>query len=305
MFEVESWVWWTLLAALMQAVRTAGQKYLSQEISPLATTLVRYLYGLPFALIWLGILGQYTGFVFPEINLIFLLSGFAAGLLQIVATVLLIRLFTLRNFAIGTTYAKSEVLLTATIGFVFFSEKITWFASFAMIICVTGLVVITIVRVGGMTGLRSKSAIYGLGSGLCFALTSLFLRQASLSLEIPERGDFANMLTASMTLLYMVTLQTVVTTVLVVKMQPGELSRVFKAWRPALFVGFTGVVGSIGWFTAMTLEMASYVKTLGQVEFIMTLLIAVFYFHERPSMKELSGMVLILAGGMMLLVPGI
>jgi len=303
MFEIESWVWWTLLAASMQAIRTAGQKYLSNAISPLATTLVRYLYGLPFAIIWLGLLGQHNGFVFPEINLTFLLSGLIAGLLQIVATVLLIRLFTLRNFAIGTTYAKSEVLLTATIGFVFFSEQITWFAGVAMMICVTGLVVITLARSGGITDLWSRSAIYGLGSGLCFALTSLFLRQASLSLEIADRSDYSNMLTASMTLLYMVSLQTVVTTVLVVRTQPGEFDRILKAWRPALFVGFTGVLGSIGWFTAMTLEMASYVKTLGQVEFIMTLLIAVFYFHERPSIKELVGMVLILSGGMMLLIP--
>lgn len=303
MIELESWVWWTLLAALMQAVRTAGQKHLSKEVSPLATTLVRYLYGLPFALIWFGLLSQYTGFVFPDINPTFLFSGLIAGLLQIVATVLLIRLFTLRNFAIGTTYAKSEVLLTASIGFVFFSEQITWFAGFAMIVCVMGLIIITLARAGGIKGLWSQSAIYGLGSGLCFALTSLFLRQASLSLEIAERSEYASMLTASMTLLYMVCLQTFVTTVLVVKTQPGELSRVFKAWRPALFVGFTGVLGSIGWFTAMTLEMASYVKTLGQVEFIMTLLIAVFYFHEKPSMKELAGMAMILSGGLMLLVP--
>jgi drug/metabolite transporter (DMT)-like permease len=235
------------------------------------------------------------------LNITFLWSGFVAGVLQILATILLIRLFSLRNFAVGTTYAKSEVLLTAAIGFVFFTEEITFISGTAMVICVLGLIVISIARSDGLQGLWSRSAAYGLGAGLCFSLTSLFLRQASLSLEVLERSEGANMLTASMTLIYMVSLQTLITTFLVVKTQPGEMQRVFKAWRPAIFVGFTGVIGSIGWFTAMTLEMASYVKTLGQVEFLFTLLIAVFYFRESPSGKEWLGMLMILAGALMLL----
>ncbi|MFT7688621.1 MAG: drug/metabolite transporter (DMT)-like permease [Candidatus Azotimanducaceae bacterium] len=301
MISIESWVWWTLLAAFMQAVRTAGQKYLSNDISPLATTLVRYLYGLPFAAIWFYLLFKYVGLDLPNLNITFLWSGFVAGVLQILATILLIRLFSLRNFAVGTTYAKSEVLLTAAIGFVFFTEEITFISGTAMVICVLGLIVISIARSDGLQGLWSRSAAYGLGAGLCFSLTSLFLRQASLSLEVLERSEGANMLTASMTLIYMVSLQTLITTFLVVKTQPGEMQRVFKAWRPAIFVGFTGVIGSIGWFTAMTLEMASYVKTLGQVEFLFTLLIAVFYFRESPSGKEWLGMLMILAGALMLL----
>jgi drug/metabolite transporter (DMT)-like permease len=301
LISIESWVWWTLLAAFMQAVRTAGQKHLSNEVSALATTLVRYLYGLPFAAVWLYLVQRHLDLDLPDLNMTFLCSGFVAGILQIVATVALIRLFSLRNFAVGTTYAKSEVLLTAAIGFVFFTEKITLISGGAMIICVLGLIVISIAKSDGLEGLWSRSAAYGLGAGLCFSLTSLFLRQASLSLEVLERSEGANILTASMTLMYMVSLQTVITTFFVVKTQKGELQRVFRAWRPALFVGFTGVVGSIGWFTAMTLEMASYVKTLGQIEFVFTMLIAVFYFRERPSGKEWLGMLMILCGGLLLL----
>jgi len=285
----------------MQAVRTAGQKHLSNEVSPLAATLVRYLYGLPFAGIWFYLLYRHLHIDLPDLNFTFIWSGFVAGVLQIVATVLLIRLFSLRNFAVGTTYAKSEVLLTAAIGFVFFTEKITLISGTAMVICVLGLIVISMAKSDGLDGLWSRSAAYGLGAGLCFSLTSLFLRQASLSLDVLERNEGANMLTASMTLIYMVSLQTVITTLLVVKLQPGEMQRVFSAWRPAVFVGFTGVVGSIGWFTAMTLEMASYVKTLGQIEFVFTLLIAIFYFRETPSGKEWLGMLMILVGALMLL----
>lgn len=76
---------------------------------------------------------------------------------------------------------------------------------------------------------------------------------------------------------------------------------VLGKWRPGLFVGITSVIGSAGWFTAMTLERASYVKTLGQVEFLITLGIAIFYFKEVPTRKEITGMLLIMAGIIVLL----
>jgi len=83
--------------------------------------------------------------------------------------------------------------------------------------------------------------------------------------------------------------------------QPGQISVILRNWRPSLFVGITSVVGSVGWFTAMTLELASYVKTLGQLEFIFTVLIAVFYFKEKPTRLEVAGMLLIVSGGVALL----
>jgi len=294
--ELEPWVWWTLLAAMMQAIRTAGQKQLTSQITPLAATLVRYLYGLPFALLWLAYVGSTLDFQFPPLNTNFLISGAIAGMLQIVATVLLVRLLTLRNFAVGTTYVKSEILLTAVIGYFFFTENITVIGWFAIIICVLGLVTISYSKTGRLSSFWNQSALYGLGAGFCFALTSLFLRQASLSLAIDDP-----MLSAGMTLAYMVCLQTVTTLVWVRAQQPGEITKVTTAWRPALFVGITGVLGSIGWFTAMTLEIASYVKTLGQLEFVFTLALTVFYFRETPSRLELIGMILVVLGGIVLL----
>ncbi|HIG39901.1 MAG: EamA family transporter [bacterium] len=299
--SLEPWVFWTLLAASMQAVRTAGQRHLTSEITPLAATLVRYLFGLPFVALWLAYvsstyLSVEGNTALPSLNLTFLRSAFLAGILQIFATVLLIQLLTLRNFAVGSTYVKSEILLTAIIGYFFFTEAITLIGWVAIIVCVAGLMVVSISKSGGLNSLWNRSALYGLGSGLCFALTSLFLRQASLSLGVED-----SMLSAGMTLTYMVILQTMITVVWVRWQQPGEISKVFQQWRPALFVGITSVIGSVGWFTAMTLELASYVKTLGQVEFLLTVLIAIFYFKERPTRPEVVGMLLIISGGIVLL----
>ncbi|MCB1644295.1 MAG: DMT family transporter [Pseudomonadales bacterium] len=294
---LDSWILWTCLAAGMQSVRTAAQKYLTGDMSAVAATLVRYLFGLPFALAWFAALAAARDWHLPDIGLTFLICGLLAGILQILATVLLVHLFTLRNFAVGNTYVRSEIVLTALIGYFFFSEAITLLGWIAVLVCVSGLVLISLAKTGRLSSLWNESAMFGLGSGLAFALTSLLLRKGSLSLPVDDP-----MLTASMTLLYMVLLQTCLTSAWVAARQPEEFGILRRKWRACLFVGATGVAGSVGWFTAMTLELAAYVKTLGQIEFLFSLSIAWFYFRERPRRQELIGMVLIVAGALGILI---
>ena len=59
------------------------------------------------------------------------------------------------------------------------------------------------------------------------------------------------------------------------------------------FVGFTSVAGSVGWFTSMSLQNAALVRTLGQTEFIVSLLITYLYFGEKISAREYLGVALI------------
>ena len=308
---LESWIFWALLAALMQSVRTAGQKYLTDHISALGATLVRYLFGLPFAVAYLLLLMHRSDGSLPDLNDTFILSVLLAGILQIIATILLIRLFTFRNFAVGSTYVRSEIMLTAIIGAVFFAEAVSPLGWSAIAVIFAGLIVISSGRVspgrvspgrtslggkGKLEGLWNRSAAYGLGAGAMFALTSLLIRQASLSLGIQDA-----MLSAAITLAFMISMQTVITFFWVLKQNAAEIVTIMHQWRPSLFVGITSVVGSAGWFTAFTLERAAYVKTLGQVEFLITLTIAVLYFKEIPSKPELTGMLLIVVGVIVLL----
>ncbi len=293
---LESWIFWALLAASMQSVRTAGQKYLTGHISALGATLVRYLFGLPFVALYLGWL-VYRGDPFlPELNSTFYVCAVIAGLLQIGATILLIRLFSLRNFAVGSNYIRGEILFTALIGTLVFGEMISVPGWIAILISFSGLLVISLGHTGKLSSLWNRSAAYGLGAGLAFSLTSLLIRKASLSIGINDP-----MLSAAITLTFMVTMQTMITLPWVVLKDSKELGVIFHHWRPSLFVGITSIIGSAGWFTAFTLEKAAYVKTLGQVEFITTLFIAVLYFKERPTRSEITGMLLIVSGVILLL----
>jgi drug/metabolite transporter (DMT)-like permease len=293
---VESWIFWSLLAASMQAVRTAGQKYLIAEISPLGATLVRFLFGLPFAIAYVTWLSAERDFVLPDWNIRFLVFGVMAGLLQIIATVLLIRLFTLRNFAVGSCYIRTEVLITAIVGLLLFGELVSLLGWVAIITCVIGLLLITVAKTGRISDLWNISALYGLTSGVCFSFASLLIRQASLSFNIDDP-----MFTAALTLVYMVFVQTLISLAMLVYQNAAELAIIVRKWRASVFVGFTSVLGSAGWFTAFTLERAAYVKTLGQMEFLLTLAISILYFKEVPNRTELLGMVILVSGVILLL----
>jgi drug/metabolite transporter (DMT)-like permease len=165
-----------------------------------------------------------------------------------------------------------------------------------MLACVVGLVLITVSKSGRLSDLWNLSSLYGLGAGLAFSLTSLLIRQASLSFGLDDA-----MFTAALTLAYMILVQTVMCLAMLLVQNAAEFRVIIRKWKPSLFVGATSVVGSAGWFTAFTLERAAYVKTLGQVEFVLTLAISILYFKERPKKLELLGMAVLISGVILLL----
>ena len=288
-----TWVYLTLMASTAQAVRTGGQKHLTAHLSPIAVTFVRFLYGLPFAILYFLIIQNQYDKPFPILSTTFLGFSLAMGLMQIAATTLLIYLFSLRNFATGTTYARTEAFLTAIVGALFFNEVIQLQGWFAIGVSVSGVLLITVVRTSGamVTRLWNKSAAIGLGSGLAFAFSSLLLRKASLSL-----GDSDFLFTAALTLMTVVCIQTTILGTYLLVAERDQFRILLREWKVSAFVGLTSIIGSIGWFTAMTIQSPSYVKALGQIEFIFTLAISVLFFKERSSPKELVGMALVAAG---------
>lgn len=96
-----------------------------------------------------------------------------------------------------------------------------------------------------------------------------------------------------MVLFYMVALQTAICLVWVVWRDSSQLGLIRRNLRASLFIGFTSVAGSVGWFTAMSLQEAALVKTLGQLEFVVTLLITYRYFGERINAREYLGILLV------------
>ena len=75
--------------------------------------------------------------------------------------------------------------------------------------------------------------------------------------------------------------------------EPGEITRVLSRWRRTIMVGITGALGSLGWFAAFSLQNAAYVRVLGQVEIVFTLIASALVFYERLRGREAAGVALV------------
>ena len=298
---MELWVPVTLAAAFMQNLRSALQKHLKESLSTSGATYCRFAYAVPLAIAYVVLLGEGFGFEWPAPNPRFALFAMVGGLTQITATALLVYLFALRNFAVGTTYSKTETVQAAVFGVVILGEPVSLAAAIAIGVSLAGVMIISVARsrltlrnlLRGWTG---RAAFIGVLSGTFFGLSAVAYRAASLSL-----GGEGFLMQAAFTLACVVVFQSAVMTVWIRLREPGELTRVLRGWRVASLVGVSGMLGSAGWFTAMTLENAAYVRAVGQIELVFTLVASYFFFRERSTALELAGIVLIVGGIVILL----
>jgi len=292
---VAPWVLFTVFAAAMQSVRTAGQKSLSDSITPMSATLVRYVFGLPFAFAWLVFL---TGETWPGKLLdalssgTFVVYGVLAGLFQIVATALLILSFRFQNFMVGTSFAKTESIQTAIFGTLFFAAPLSLGGWVAIVVGVVGVWLMAMPDRKKPWDLGAISI--GLGSGACFGFTSLWLREASLSLG----HDVVT--SASITLVLIVCFQSIICVAYTAIKSPEEFSKIGARWPLATFVGATSALGSIGWFTAMTWQNPALVKSLGQIEMLFTAVLTLRLFRERVRLMEWIGVISVVASVVLL-----
>ena len=298
---MELWVPVTLAAAFMQNLRSALQKHLKESLSTSGVTFCRFVYAVPLAITYVTLLGEGFGFQWPAPNPRFALFAMLGGVTQITATALLVYLFSLRNFAVGTTYSKTETVQTAIFGLVILGEPIGLAATFAIGISLAGVMLISAAKSrlnlrNLLLGLTGRAAFFGVLSGTFFGLSAVAYRAASLSL-----GGEGFLMQAAFTLACVVLFQTALMTIWIRLREPGELTRVVRRWRIASLVGVSGMLGSAGWFTAMTLENAAYVRAVGQIELVFTFIASYFFFRERSNTLELAGILLIVTGIIILL----
>ncbi|RGP53652.1 EamA family transporter [Pseudomonas abyssi] len=242
-----TWVLFTLLAAIMQSARTAAQKHLSSRMTAMAATYLRYLSGLPWVLIYVIWLGGGTAHVRD-------LKGAAwgwilvGGLTQVLGTWALVKVFTQRNFAVGSIFSKTEALQTAVLGALFLSIPLSTAGWIAIAVGVAGIFFL-ILPAQGLSWSSCMTPVTGLGllCGLSFAVSALAVYQSS------NLTGLAPPLSAAFVLTVMVCIQLTVIALWLALFERGSIAAVVRDWPWSLFVGLYSAVGSIGWFTAMSL----------------------------------------------------
>ena len=297
------WLPATLLAGAAQAWRTAVQRRVSHSLSVNAAGLVRYLYGLPFALLLLGGYRLFFPSSLPSLAPMFLLFCVAGGVAQIIATNLLIMAFAHRNFVVGTAYSKTEAVQGAILSFLLMGERLSPLA-WAGVGC--GVMGVMLLSTGGKRmapldmakALGQVAALTGIASGFFFALTAIAIRRAT-----QEVGGDDPILAALIVLAVTVGLQTLMQGSYVLLRERTECAKVLKSWRVSGQVGFLSALGSACWFTGFATAPVALVRIVGQVEVAFTLGFGHFYLGERMTRSEVASLLLV-AGGVLLALAG-
>jgi drug/metabolite transporter (DMT)-like permease len=301
---MELWIPLTIAAAFFQNIRSAMQKHLKGKLSTLGAAYVRFIYALPIAIVYFFVVIYLETEPLPPLNPIFLRYALFGGICQIMFTIFLLWLFSFHNFAVGTTFSKLEIIMVAVFGLLLLGDQLTQTLVIAIAMSTVGLVILSVgqaqLGIGSLIkGLWRPPTLIGLACAAWLGMSVVLFRAATLSLELHSFS-----LAAAFTLLIVLILQTVIMGILIGIREPQQLSKIFQYWRPAALVGISGGLASIGWFSAFTLQNATYVRALGQIELIFTFVVALLVFREKVSLAEISGILLIGASIVLLLLGG-
>ena len=290
---MQAWIPITIAAAFSQNLRFMLQKRLKDtRLSSTGATLARFVYSAPLVALILVIYLSTTDQAAPVPGGRFFLFAFTGGIAQILATICVVALFAERNFAVGITFKKTEVVLTALVGLAVLGEGVGLAGGMAIAVGFLGLILLSDPPEGGKTGWKrffNRAAALGLGAGFLFSVSAIGYRGAALSL--PAQDVVAR---AGFTLAVVTAFQSVVMIIWMSLREKGEIARVFAAWRVGALVGLSSMIGSFCWFTAFALQNAALVKALGQVELLFSYAATLFVFREKVTGREYAGTALIL-----------
>lgn len=278
------WIPVTLAAAAVQTLRFLLQRQLKAVgLSTGGATFARFLFAAPLA----GLLALVlTRGDLPALSGAFWGWAMTGGVAQIIATFCTVALFHERNFAVGIGFTKTETVQVAAFSALVLGEAVSPLGWIAIGIGLAGVLLLTRGVAGGRQ-IWNRATGLGLAAGALFGLSAIGYRAATTDLE----GAF--FLRAAVTLACVTAFQTLAMALWLRLREPGELSRVARAWARVLPVGVTGMLGSLGWFTAFSLQNAAYVRAVGQVEVVFTVLAGWLILNERLTLREGGGIGLV------------
>ncbi|MET0210140.1 MAG: EamA/RhaT family transporter [Burkholderiaceae bacterium] len=296
-FLAWAWIPLVLFAAMAQTVRNAAQRSLTEQAGTLGATLVRFLYGLPFAAAWVLALQTMPATRAPVAHFgVAYFAWLVAGALgQIAATACLLAAMRTRHFVVGVAFSKTEVLQVALFGTLFLHEVPGWIALCAMVLATLGVGLLSLPRRGAGIGAPltwdGRSALFGLASGAGFAISAVGYRGASL--QVPELTPW---LAGAWGVMWAQAVQSIILLTWLGLRSPQVLGVVTRAWRVSTIAGLAGALASIGWFTAFSMRPAAEVRTLGLVEVFFSYLVSRRLMREDLSRNERLGLLLVLLG---------
>ncbi|WP_447755572.1 EamA family transporter [Sphingopyxis fribergensis] len=290
------WLPASLLGGLFQAWRTALQQRLRAELSVSGAGLVRYLYGLPFALVlagtWLWLQGAHV----PQLGREFLGFATLGAVTQMAGTILLIMAFGHRGFVVGTAFSKTEAMQAALVTALLLDEHLPLLAWAGIVAGVAGVLILALAGRGItarqiLGSLGQPAALCGLGAGSMFACAAIAIKLATAQLSGLDLIS-----SALVTLVVVMTIQSVLHLAWIAARDRPTLVSALRSWRTSSQVGLLSALGSACWYIGFAAAPAALVRIVGQVEVIFTVAFAHFYLRERVRWHEIAGLLLVAIG---------
>ena len=288
-----SWVLITAIASLSQTLRSVFQKNLIEDVGVLASAYSRFIFALPFVAL--------LSVLFLDTRELVILKNFssttwffliAASICQILFTIVLIKLFTLRSFAIGVAFSKTEVIQTALLEIIIVGFILTSQVLLAIIIGFMGMLFMSKQKLIGNLGYNTlffKQVTLGVSCGIFLGLSSVLYKVALDS--VTSELIYKKVLILSC--LALVFQSAIFGIYILVAEGTQNALKLMLTWKRGLPVGFFASVATFCWFYAFSLADATLVRAVGQLEIVFSVFLSVIFFKERITGFELIGMSLI------------
>jgi drug/metabolite transporter (DMT)-like permease len=295
--SIEPWYWiaFTVAAAAAQSARNAMQRELTSVLGTVGATQVRFLYGLPFGVLFLGIAITVTGDPIPDFQAVSVAWTAAGALAQVVATALMLAAMKERSFVVTTALVKAEPVWVAIMGFALLGETFGWPLLAGIALATAGVLWLSWPAAGAGWSLRPIAL--GLASGAVFAASAIAFRAAMLSIDSGE----AFVVKATAVMVLSLAMQVVALVGWMLVANRTLLMEVLKVWRPSLATGLLAATGSQCWFLAFAIETPAKIRTLGLIEIVFAQIISRRIFSQQQNRRELIGMAVLLAGVVLVL----
>ena len=294
------WIPATIAAALLQTARNLTQRSLTEVIGVVGATQVRFLFGLPFALLFLAIVSAVAQRSPPAVGLEAFGFTMWGAITQIAATALMLAAMRERSFAVTTAYTKTEPVQVAIFGAILLGDTLSLGKFVAILVATAGVVVVSWKPGERLSAAGLRPMLLGIGAGACFAFSAIGFRGGIQAL--PEGGFFIR---ATTILALGLALQTAILTIYMLSANRAALVLSLKNWRRSLSAGFLGAAASQCWFLGFSLTSAANVRTLALIEVPLAQIASRKLFSEGTSPREWLGMAMIVLGVGSLLVVAI
>lgn len=291
------WIWIPLVlaAAAAQTVRNAAQRNLTASAGTLPATFVRFFYGLPFAIAGYLIVIAVVAGPLPGVTAAFVAWVALGSITQLAATAFLLAAMEHRSFIVAVAYSKTELVQIVVYSIVLLGEAVSVATMVAIVLASVGVVLLSI-RAADDRGRTVRSwlspaAFLGLACGACFALSAVGYRGGTRAL-----GDVAAPVAGTYAVVWGQAMQSVLLGAYLLLRDRQGLREVVVQWRVSTLAGAMGALASMGWLTAFAMRNAADVRTVGLVEVLYGYAVSRRFFRERVSGRELTGIVLVAAG---------